>query len=366
MKLHDRRKTHDLCRRVSERAAAADRHAGSLAEDVADLRDAGWLRACLPHDAQGAGWGCEPAGTMAAFEALRRLGRANLSLVRLFEGHMNAVKLVAIYADSDLAARTWEAVVHGALLGVWGADVPGRPVALVQDGVTITLSGAKRFASGLGLVEQAVLTAQQGGDTQLLLAPVDVQERSDPSSWVMAGMRATRSGTYIFDGLRLPADNRLGGANDYFCEPHFEGGIWRYSAAHLGAAEALYHELRAALVAQSRAADPHQEVRIVRAAIACETARLWLTRAAGAVEAQDAAPSTATLSLLAREVTEESCRVVLGEAERALGMAAHVDGSNIERIRRDLALFLCQAVPNAKRSRAAQALVAAGVLPEKL
>ena len=364
--LPDLRQAEDLCRRISARAAAADRVGGSLAADVADLAAAGWLRACLPRAAQGAGWGCEAGGAPAALSALRLLGRVNLSLARLFEGHMNAVKLVALYAEPEVAERTWSAVAAGMLLGVWGADAPDRPVTVVREADRLVLSGIKRFASGLGLVGQAVLTAACAGETRLLLAPVEAAERADPGTWTMAGMRATCSGSYNFKGVVLPASALLGSADVYYREPHFEGGIWRYSAAHLGAAEALYGEMREALVARDRAGDPHQEVRLVRAATAIETARLWLVRASGAVEAINAAPETATLALLAREVTEESCRVVLGETERALGMAAHEEGTPVERIRRDLALFLCQAAPDAKRTRAARALVASGALPEEL
>ena len=348
---------------IREYAARADHRDGSLAEEVAALHGTGWLEACLPTAYGGSGWGCEPAGTRHAFEALRLLGRANLSLARLFEGHMNAVKLVALHAVPALRERTFASVAEGTLLGVWGADAPGQAVTLSPD---LTLSGIKRFASGLGVVGQAVLTAATGEDAQLLLAPVDDPARADASVWTMAGMRATKSGTYLFDGLALAPDARLGAPGDYFREPHFEGGIWRYCAAHLGAAEALYGALREALVAQGRAEDAHQEVRLVRAATAVETARLWLLRAALEVEAEDAAPGKAVLSLLARDVTEEACRTVIAQVERGLGMAAHAEGTPVERIRRDLALFLCQAAPDAKRARAARALVASAVLPEAL
>ena len=351
---------------IAMRAASADCSDGSLVDDIAALRDAGWLRACLPKAAGGLGWGCEPDATMAAFEALRMLGRANLSVARLFEGHMNAVKLVQLYAGPDLLLETWELVERGGLLGVWGADAVGNPLTAAVQNDPFTLSGAKRFASGLGLVQRAVVTVPADDGVQLLLVPVDEPDRSDRHGWSMSGMRATQSGTYDFTGIILAARNRLGRPGDYFIEPFFEGGIWRYCAAHLGGAEALYYELRAALVASNRAGDPHQESRLETAAIARETDRLWIMRSAAGVEAAGATPPAATLSLLAREVTETSCRTVLDQVERALGMAAFIEGSTVERMRRDLALFLCQAAPDAKRSRAAKALVAQAILPEFL
>ena len=100
-----------------------------------------------------------------------------------------------------------------------------------------------------------------------------------------------------------------------------------------------------------------QALRLVQAAIALETARLWIRRAAEEIEADGAPPRKAVLALLAREVTRQSCDDVLSSVEQALGMAAHDGASAIERMRRDLRLYLCQAAPDAKLARAADGLL---------
>ncbi|MXO93893.1 acyl-CoA dehydrogenase [Erythrobacter arachoides] len=352
---------------IASRAANADRYDGDLGPDVDLLRSEGWLRACLKRDDGGRGWGTEPGGAQAALSALRILGRANLSAARLFEGHMNAVKLVALYGHPALRRNVAEDVRNGALLGVWGADEPDNPLGFSREMDTVRLTGAKRFASGLGLVDYAVVSAPGlDGQPQLILAPVGDAPRADASGWRMAGMQATRSGRYDFHDLILATGDLLGQPGDYLREPHFEGGVWRYCAAHLGGAEALYQEMLEALSARGRTEDSDQRRRIVACATALETARLWLTRCALEVEGPDAAESKATLSLLGREVVENACRTVIDQVDRALGMAAHEQGSPIERIKRDLALFLCQAAPDAKRERAASVLVSSGRLVEGL
>lgn len=351
---------------IARRAAEADHATGDLGPDIALLGARGWLCACLPKAEGGEGWGTEPAGVQAAFEALRLLGRANLSVARLFEGHMNAVKLVLLYGSDAMRRETGAVVRDGLLLGVWGADDPSRPLAFERRDGELRLGGAKRFASGLGLVGRAVVTAAGNDEVQMVLVPTDEEERCDAGGWRMGGMRATRSGRYDFEGVEVAAAALLGDPGDYLREPFFEGGIWRYCAAHLGGAEALYDALRVALVERGRAEDPHQQRRIVACAIAIETARLWLLRAARETEANGAAPEKATLSLLAREITERSCRAVLETLERGLGMAAHEEGTAVERIRRDLSLFVCQAAPDAKRARAAAALVKHGGRVEDL
>ena len=347
---------------IESRAAQADRHDGDLSRDIAALRSAGWLVACLPRDHGGKGWGSEPSGTIAAFEALRALGRANLSVARLFEGHMNGVKLIALYADEPARAKAYQAMRDGALMGVWGADAPGQAVAVSDAGLT----GAKRFASGLGLVTHALITVADKDGVQLALVEVTDAARSEPSSWRMSGMRATRSGLYNLEGVDCDDVAWVSQPGEYFTEPFFEGGIWRYCAAHLGAAEALFAVFRDTLVAQGRQDDPHQRDRLARTAMALETMRLWLERAAAEIEAHGAPPHKAALALFARDVTERQCRTLIAEVEAGLGMAAHAEGTPVERIRRDLALFLCQAVPDAKRQRAVETLLEQGGRIEQL
>lgn len=351
---------------VRKLAPASDCAGGSLAEEVALLTERGWLRACLPRRWRGEGWGCEPAGTREAFDALRVLGRANLSLARLFEGHMNAVKLVVLYGGEDTMRNAASAIEAGALFGVWGTDYPADPLRFEHGENGIFLTGTKRFASGLGLVRQALVTAGTPDGPQLLLAPVHDPERCDYSAWSMGAMRATQSGRYDFAGVNMTDNGLIGEPGDYLREPYFEGGVWRYCASHLGAAEALYHAMLEQLTERERADDANQKRRIVASAIAIESARLWLLRAADEVEATGAEAGKATLSLLAREATDDACRQVAENVERALGMAAHGEGSFIERMIRDLRLFLCQAMPDAKRSRAAEALTAIAARPEHL
>ena len=351
---------------IAARANAADRHGGDLSADIAALSEIGWLAAGLPCAAGGKGWGCEAAGARSAFDALRALGRANLSVARLFEGHLNAIKLLVLYGSPPLREDIFAEIREGLLLGVWGADDPDAPLRAETENDAVKLSGAKRFASGLGLVGKAVVTAAGADGPQLLLVPTSNSERADPATWRMGGMRATQSGRYDLTGLKVGTKSLLGEPGDYLREPHFEGGIWRYCAAHLGAAEGIYEDMRDMLARQGRDGDPHQQRRIAGGAVAVETARLWLLRAATEVEADNALADKAALSLLAREVTDRNCRTVMEQAESALGMAAHVEGSRIERACRDLRLFLKQAAPDAKLARAAEALTGRAVLVEHL
>ena len=337
-----------------------------LEPGVAALRREGWLRAALPLEAGGSGIGTstDPVVVGRTVDALRALGRADLALARLYEGHLNAVKLVALHARPALARETLRDVARGALLGVWGA-VGDRPLTVVRsDAAHWTLDGEKVFASGLGLVERAVVTVSDPDApdvSRLLLVDVDDATRQHPEDWRASGMRSTRSGRYRFDGIALPRARVLGEAGVYEREPWFEGGTWRYVAAHVGAMEGLVDAMVAELVARGRDDDPHQGARIGRAAALAVGARALVERAAHEVETCDATDADATrravaLALLVRESVEQGAVELLGTVERALGMAAFAHGHPIERRRRDLGLYLRQAAPDAKLARAAAAI----------
>jgi len=247
-------------------------------------------------------------------------------------------------------------------MGVWGADGP-RPLAYERNGVGLVLNGEKLFASGLGQVGYAVVTLREAGSGEgpAELAVIDVSDpvRQDAELWTASGMRATASGRFRFDGLRIEADHRLGQAGDYQREPHFEGGVWRYCAAHLGGAEALVDLWRDALSSRGRLDDPLQLTRLGRAAALCRAMAACIRAAAQQVETCDPGSESAVEIavadvLLARQFTEEACVEVLALAEKSLGTMAHGIGSPIERVRRDLSLFIRQAAPDAKLIRAAR------------
>ena len=347
---------------IAARADRLEQTGEGLAHDLDLLAGIGLFAAALPSGAGGLGLGLghSAQATLWTVTVLRRLGRANLSVARLFEGHLNALKLVDLHAAPATRRRLMTRAQAGAVFGIWGAD--GRtPVRLQPRGAgSYRLSGAKAFASGLGLVDVALITAHWASEqapVQLVAIDASDPDRQHPEQWTAAAMRATRSGGFVLDGLAAGDGDLVGAPGDYLLEPHFEGGIWRYCAAHIGGAEALVEALRQSLITSGRASDVHQLERLARAAARCEAGRRLVETAAVMVEASrsgtpaeiDAAVAHA---LVTRELVEEACVEVLTLVERSLGVRAHVEGSSIERQRRDLGLYLRQAAPDAKLQRA--------------
>jgi len=337
---------------------------------IAGLAADGWLSACLPVSAGGHGIGtsAEPGAIRLTSDVLRALGRANLALARLYEGHVNAVKLVEMHAAPALRELVRRRVRAGTLLGVWGATAADPLTVTSASADGWTLDGAKAFTSGLGIVALAVVPVadpHEPARSRLLLVDVDDPERQRPGDWRASGMRATRSGSYRFDGVRLAPERVLGAPGVYEREPWFEGGIWRYLAAHVGAMEALVDELVAQLRARGRDTDPHQGARIGRTAGLAFAARALVERVALEVETADpndpmAIDRAVALALGARESIEDGAVETIRLVERSLGMAAFERGQRMERLRRDLGLYLRQAAPDAKLARAAATIAGTG------
>ncbi|WP_372025089.1 hypothetical protein P7L70_26690 [Tistrella mobilis] len=353
-------------------AAAADREGWDLGPEIGRLREVGVFTACLPpaEGGLGLGLGRDPQATRTAFDLLLRLGRTSLPVARLVEGHIDAVKLVTLHGSRAQIAEMAAGVRAGGLLGVWGADdqppLTAEWSAAADAPHRLSFTGAKRFASGLGLVTQAVVTFRLGQETatRLALLPVADRRRHRRQDWRAAGMRATASGRHDFTGLEAGPGALLGGPGDYQRPPHFDGGIWRYCAAHLGGAQVLIEAWRRRLDARRRLDDPFQLARLARAVGLVQAAVSRLEVVALAVEAAGADTSASatridaavTDTLLARQLVEDVCVEVLRLSEAALGTDAHMTDQPVERLRRDLSLFIRQAAPDARLVTAGRAL----------
>ncbi len=289
-----------------------------------------------------------------ALECLAELGGIDLSLARLTEGHLNALQLVSLFGSAAQQARVSAAVSAGGMLGVWGAE-GAAPVRLSPpDAAGLRrLSGAKRYASGLGFLPLALVPVDEADGTKaLLLLDVSDPARADPSSWNHRGMRRTVSGTFHFDGMTVGPDDVIGAPDDYRREPFFVGGIWRCAAAQLGAIEAIAATIARELRSSGRDANPLQAARIGTTILKSRTARLWIEDAAARVENhrpdRDAAAlsRTVALSAFARLATEEAAMAVIDLAERALGLGSFAVGHPTEALTRDLAVYIRQANPD--------------------
>jgi alkylation response protein AidB-like acyl-CoA dehydrogenase len=171
---------------------------------------------------------------------------------------------------------------------------------------------------------------------------------SDLSWWGAEGMRATRSGRIDFTGVEVGPERLIGTPDAYHTEPQFNGGAVRFAAVQLGGAQALFDAVRGYLARLSRTDHPHQLERLGRIAIALETGRLWLRGAADLLEEAGAATEDqVAYAQMTRSAVEAACLEVMRLSDRCVGARGLLPPSPVERIGRDLRLYLRQPAADA-------------------
>ena len=321
-------------------------------DSVEALAEIGAHRLFAPPESGGEAFHDRRAENAAMMTLLRLVGRGDLSLGRIFEGHVNALKLFDWYGSAEQKRWLGQRLGESSFFGVWATEPPPG-VRLFQDGRGWLLSGAKAFATGAGGLAYAVITARrEDGETQLVVVPADEAERADLSQWRVRGMRATGSGRYDVTDMRPEPIDLLGAPGDYGRAPDFTAGAWRFLAVQLGGVEALVTETRQAMSEAARG-DPLQRAKFADAVAAARTAFLWVREAAD--RAAGGAPDAVDFVRLARGVVERAALDVMELSARIIGTRSAFDDQRIDKITRDLSLYLRQAGPDYARDRAALA-----------
>jgi alkylation response protein AidB-like acyl-CoA dehydrogenase len=338
------RSARDVAQKAFARAGEYDEDGAFPAEDVAALHESGLLVAVLPVKFGGAG-----LTGLSLSEVLRSIGSGSLPLGRLFEGHVNALELVVRYGNDPRVKLVAEEARAGKLFGVWNTD-DASGLRLIHRHGRSWLEGRKILASGAGRIERPLVTAtDENGRRMIVLPKVAAPDRADVSRWTAQGMRASSSGAVDFTGVEIEPMEIVGCEGDYERQPWFSAGAWRFAAVHLGGMERLFDLLRRHLVETNRGQDPHQSARLGRAAMAVETARLWVAQAASTTDSSLGAKAPEQLVAyvnLARLAVEAAALDLMQLAQRSVGLQAFMRPNPIERISRDLATYLRQPGPD--------------------
>jgi alkylation response protein AidB-like acyl-CoA dehydrogenase len=343
-----KRLLHRCAREVGEKAFARaggfDEDGAYPAADVAALHEAGLITAVLPEKYGGAG-----LSGLSLSDVLRSIGSGSLPLGRLFEGHVNALELVLRYGNPQRVDLVVEETRAGKLFSVWNTD-DSNGLRLIHRHGRSWLEGRKVLASGAGHIQRPLVTATDENGRRLMVLPkLGAPDRADLSGWRAQGMRASATGTVDFTGVEIEPIEIVGRDGDYERQPWFSVGAWRFAAVHLGGMERLFDLLRRHLQETNRGQDPHQVARLGAAAMAIETARLWVAQATSISEAPlgSRAPEQLVAYVnLARLAVEAAALELMQLVQRSVGLHAFLRPNPIERISRDLATYLRQPGPD--------------------
>ncbi|GHC25936.1 acyl-CoA dehydrogenase [Kushneria pakistanensis] len=278
--------------------------------------------------------------TLLRWHALYRVAGCDLALIKLYEGHEDAL---AIMAELGI---TPEAPTH-ARWAMWAAEPPQARVH-VSGGDTqqVTLHGTKAWCSGAPIVSHALMTVWQGDQQRLAAVALDqpgvtVTDRG----WQAVGMQATASVDVDFDNARATL---VGPPNAYLDRPGFWQGGAGIAACWLGGAHALARTL------QAKAANRHDDALMMahlgHVDVALHAGLAGLREAAAAIDAAPHEDSQA-LTLRTRALVEQSVEQIITHCGRALGAGPFCRDHHFAHMMADLPVYLRQS--HAERDLAA-------------
>ncbi|HKB69095.1 MAG TPA: acyl-CoA dehydrogenase family protein [Pyrinomonadaceae bacterium] len=360
----------DLINRISvlarenfaPRADEYDRTATFPAEDFADLFRSGLHAPVLPKEYGGLGLGPYSGDVFTLWMMTKEIARADMSLARCWEGHVNSLVLLDGMATDEQRKRWFKGVVErGEKWVAWSGEPQARkPGEAVRFGTTVekvaggyVIDGNKAFATSAGGAEWAILlvnTAGPGGvrhaeagslDTQLMMACnlSDPTVEIDTSWWDPIGMRATVSHLVHFQRTFVPDADLIGYPGQYLKESWQTCFIPHYAATFLGAAEAAYDYAFRYITTQNKIEDPYVQHHIGQMSVNLETAHLWLRHVARLWETGRYREAQIAGSR-ARHVVEHLAEDSVKQAIRACGARCLIRPSVLERVYRDLSFYV--------------------------
>ena len=277
--------------------------------------------------------------TLARWRALSDVAAHDLSLVKLFEGHTDALAIHRELCPADLPApgTTW---------GVWAAESPEARLRVSWDAAnSAVLHGRKSWCSGAKILSHALVTAWDGDGGGPWLVSLKLDQpgvRVTGQGWQAVGMAGSDSVDVEFDGA---AGQALGNAGSYLVRPGFWHGGAGIAACWYGGALALAQTLRRALAGpENSPKTPASVIRAIalgRVDVALASTAALLRQAACWID-QHPQDDARPVALRVRLSAEQCAGAVLQQVGQALGAGPFCRDAVFARRAADLPVFLRQ------------------------
>jgi alkylation response protein AidB-like acyl-CoA dehydrogenase len=232
-----------------------------------------------------------------------------------------------------------------------GSDAGALSTRAVKQGGDYVLDGVKQFISGAGASDVYVVMARTGGQENpgprgisAFIIEKDTPGLSFGSLEEKMGWHAQPTAQVILEGVRIPADAMLGGADGEgagfgIAMNGLNGGRLNIAACSLGGAQAAFD--KAGAYVRERQAfgsalldEPTIRFTLADMATGLETSRMMLWRAASALDANDA--NKVELCAMAKRYVTDTCFEVADKALQLHGGYGYLREYGLEKIVRDL------------------------------
>ncbi len=229
-----------------------------------------------------------------------------------------------------------------------GSDASALSTKAVRQGDHYVLDGVKQFISGAGSSDVYIVMARTGGEGPRGISTFIVENGTPGLSFgadeEKLGWHAQPTAQVIFDGVRVPADAMLGGADGEgtgfsIAMNGLNGGRINIAACSLGGAQAA-HDKATRYVADRQAFggalidEPTIRFTLADMATALETSRALLWRAATALDNDH--PNKVELCAMAKRYVTDACFEVADQSLQLHGGYGYLNEYGIEKIVRDL------------------------------
>ena len=232
-----------------------------------------------------------------------------------------------------------------------GSDASALSTRAVKQGGDYVLDGVKQFISGAGASDVYVVLARTGGPEQPGPRGISafIIEKGTPGLSFGAledkmGWHAQPTAQVIMDGVRIPADAMLGGADGEgagfgIAMNGLNGGRLNIAACSLGGAQAAFDKAGAYVRERQAFGSPLLDEPTIRFTLAdmatgLETSRILLWRAASALD--DGDTDKVELCAMAKRYVTDTCFDVADKALQLHGGYGYLREYGLEKIVRDL------------------------------
>ncbi|MES3709429.1 acyl-CoA dehydrogenase [Pseudomonas putida] len=268
--------------------------------------------------------------TLERWRALARVAGCDLGLAKLYEGHTDAL---AVLAECGAAQHA-----HDGIWGMWAAEPPdARAHIVARDGERVQLQGRKAWCSGALQINRALLTAWENDQPQLVAVELShPSQRIQAEQWQAVGMASTASVTVEFDKAPGLA---IGTPGQYLSRPGFWQGGAGIAACWYGAAEALAGYLREHC--KKPRPDPHADAHLGAVDAALYGARAALRECAAWIDQHPQDDASFEVRRTRAQI-EQAVEQVIQHVGRALGATPFCRSSHFARLSADLPVYLRQ------------------------
>ncbi|CUJ48939.1 Uncharacterised protein [Achromobacter dolens] len=278
--------------------------------------------------------------TLTRWQALAAVAAVDLSLAKRFEGHTDALAILA-----ELAAPA--PAPPGSIWGVWCAESARQRLVLTPDAAgRVVLNGIKTWCSGAAGASHAVVSGWTPAGAPWLATVALAQPGVTrlPDTWLAPAMRDSATLDVSF---RDALGTALGAPGAYVNRPGFLHGGAGVAACWYGGLTRIFQRLRAG--ASDGRADPFRLAHLGAADVALSQARGALHAAAAAIDANPR-DGCALATARARLAVETAAEDIVGRAARALGAGPLCKDPALAQVMADLPLYIRQS--HAERDQA--------------